>query len=69
MKAIIVDHNRQTIDLDDILNEEFMPMSIFESEKNKYLVDGRRNLNNITNIQTMTNGDIMNAYDLMTFHR
>lgn len=68
--AIMVDRGSPTINLDDILNEEFMPMSVFQSEKNKYLVDSERmNANNFMNNQPLTTGDIIDAYDLMKFHR
>lgn len=68
--ATMVDRFSPTINLDDILNEEFMPMSVFQSEKNKYLVDSERlKTENFPNIQPMTTGDIIDAYDLMKFHR
>lgn len=68
--AIMVDRSSPTINLDDILNEEFMPMSVFQSEKNKYLVDSERlKTNNFMNIQPLATGDIIDAYDLMRFHR
>lgn len=68
--AIMVDRGSPTINLDDILNEEFMPMSVFESEKNKYLADSERNTKDFMNIEpSLTTGDIIGAYDLMKFHR
>lgn len=68
--AIMVDRVSPTINLDDILNEEFMPMSVFQSEKNKYLVDSERlKTDNLMNIQPLITGDIIDAYDLMKFHR
>lgn len=68
--AIMMNRVSPTINLDDILNEQFMPMSVFQSEKNKYLVDNEQlNRKNLMNIQPLTTGDIIDAFDLMTFHR
>lgn len=68
--AIMVDRGSPIINLDDILNEDFMPMSVFQSEKNKYFVDSERlNIKKNMNIQPLITGDIIDAYDLMKFHR
>lgn len=71
VKAIIAEYSGSTINLDDILNEEFMPMSVFEDEKYKYLKNHNRkfeDLHGINNHLELT-GSIDSAYDLMSYHK
>lgn len=64
----IINRDLMAIDLDDILNEKLMPMSIFKMTENSDNAPiDESGVNDI--FQSNTRADFKSAYDLMQFHR
>lgn len=67
----IVNRDLMSIDLNDILNEKLMPMTIFKMTDNSDNVAIDKNGENEENeiFQLNTRADFKSAFDLMQFHR